>query len=136
MTDLTIEELKKREKKFQAVYNKWILYSKPSKKLMKQYVKVKHRFEYYAGKVAALCENALTKQLGEGKYYVVQTKHEYPVQLVMFNNETQFYINIECTLDQIEKGLFDILREDSVPQYDDLITLVPKGIGELTLSNI
>ena len=136
MTNLTIEELKKREKRFLDVYNKWVLYSRPSKKLMKQYVKVKHRFEYYAGKVAALCEKSLTKHIGKGVYYVTHSKLEYPVQLVMFNDETQHYINIECTLEQVEKGLFDILRENSVPQYDDLITLVPKGIGEIFLAEI
>lgn len=135
MTELTIEEMKKREKKFQAVYNKWCLYSKPNKKLMKQYVKVKHRFEFYANQVAALCENALTKRLGVGKYYVVQTKHEDPVQLAMYSDDAQYYINIECTLDQVEKGLFNIVKDTTYPQ-SDLITLVPKDIGEITLNEI
>ena len=135
MTDLTIEELKKREKKFQAVYNNWVLYNKPSKKLMKQYVKVKHRFEYYAGKVAALCENELIKHLGKGKYYVAQTKHEDPVMLVMFSDDAQYNIIVECSLDQVEKGLFNIVKDTTYPQ-SDLITLVPKDIGERTLAEI
>lgn len=135
MTDLTIEELKKREKRFQALYNKWVMYNRPSKKFIKQYIKVKHRFEYYAGKVAALCENELIKHLGEGKYYVAQTKYEDPVMLTMFNDNAQYNIIIECSLDQVEKGLFNVVKDTTYSQ-SDLITLVPKDIGEIFLAEI